>query len=372
MLLLAAFFWMAAAAGFAGYIAKWALLDESARSSIGHMLDGTADRPFVYRQLVPEIARLADRTLPVGLKRLVTDFVQPELEFRRVRAITRPEPRFPYVVVYGLAFLSLFASLFALRRVALDAGRSELAALLAPAALALAFPYLQTVGGYFYDPIELLFFALAWLLAVRGRLLLLIGLSVVATLNKESFFFFLPTLYPLLRQIRTPWSGRLAVLAAMVLSGLAGLSTKWLYQGNPGEIASLQLFDNFERYGAPLIWLRLESTYGLPGPAGAFIGSILIAVLIFRHGWSHCPQAVREHLLIAGAINVPLVLAFAYTGELRNLSMLYVGFVVCSACALDRMRPVVSPAAGPDDVRPLRVRAGEPEAGTRIEPRADM
>lgn len=370
MLLVAALFWMAAAAGFAGYVAKWGLLDESARNSIGHMLEGNADRPFVYRQFLPEIARLADRTLPSGLKDVLTDLVRPEREFRRVRAIDRPGLRFPYVAVYSLAFLSLFASLFALRRAALDAGSSELAAMLAPVALALAFPYLQTVGGYFYDPVELLFLALAWLLAARGRWFALLALSLGATLNKESFFFFLPALYPLLRQARAPRPASITVLTAMLVSGLASLYTKWLYQDNPGEIASLQLFDNFERYGAPLTWLRLESTYGLPGPAGVFIGTVVIAALILRHGWPRCPQAVREHLLIAAAINVPLVLAFAYTGELRNLSMLYVGFVVCSACALDRICPAgpgaaVLVAAAPDDAGLPRVRAREPEDGTR-------
>ncbi len=171
---------MAASAGFVGYIAKWGLLDGSSRNSIERMLDGSADRPFVYRQLVPSIARWADRIVPQQAKEYLGDRLRPELQFRKLTVIEKAELRFPYLVVYYLIFFALLASLFVLRIVVLAAGVGELQALVAVAALALAFPYLQTVGGYFYDTVVPLALAFAYTGELRNLSLLFVGFTVLS------------------------------------------------------------------------------------------------------------------------------------------------------------------------------------------------
>ena len=54
--LLALFYVIVAAAAFNGFYAKWRLNDGHAPHSLASMVDGTAYRPYVYRQLVPAVA----------------------------------------------------------------------------------------------------------------------------------------------------------------------------------------------------------------------------------------------------------------------------------------------------------------------------
>jgi hypothetical protein len=53
--------------------------------------------------------------------------------------------------------------------------------------------------------------------------------------------------------------------------------------------------------------------------------------------------------LIAAAINLPMFLLFAGSGELRNLSLLYVGFVFLLGYALTATGSVLAGRAPPDN-----------------------
>ena len=52
-----------AAASFGGFFLKWEFRDGTDHSAI-EMLDGTAKRPFVYRQLLPAMANLVEQVTP--------------------------------------------------------------------------------------------------------------------------------------------------------------------------------------------------------------------------------------------------------------------------------------------------------------------
>jgi len=148
-----AIFWVVAAASHSGFFAKWGLREASPKYSIVMMLDSTAHRPFVYRQLAPLIANFLDRHTPASWK------AGAEQAAWHLAKRSQPEYRFRYLVIYYLTFFSLFVSLFLLRLILIDWGLDESIALIAPIAFVLAMPYLQTQGGYFYDSIELLFLA---------------------------------------------------------------------------------------------------------------------------------------------------------------------------------------------------------------------
>lgn len=336
LILITAFFWMVAAAGFSGFIGKWGMLENVQRNGIEAILDGTAHRPFVYRQLVPMIATFTDEIVPEHLKEPLLRSVASG-EFRApVFDITNPEARFPGLVVYYLTFLSFFASLAVLRRLVIATGGGPLAAILAPAGLVLAFPYLQTVGGYFYDSVELLFMSLAFLAAARGKLILFFILILPATLNKETFFFFLPALYPLFRQITSTSKALLIVGASILISGLVNITIKQFFSDAPGVPAEFHLFDNLGYYLSPQNYLHAEITYNLVGPGRLSIATLMVVSIIAIRGWQACSPTTRQHLLIAAAVNLPLFVSFAAGGELRNLSLLYVGFVILMANTIDR------------------------------------
>jgi hypothetical protein len=336
-LLYFAIFWAVAAATNAGFVAKWGLRDKWDIFGIEAMLDGTAKRPFVYRQLAPLVANVLDRQAPDSWK---AEFEQLagrlSNSFSTVATSDQPEFSFRYRVVYYLSFFSLLISLFLLRRILIEWGLDEGIALIAPIAFVLLTPYLQTEGGYFYDSIELLFFSAGFLLASRGKIAALIALTVPATINKESYFFFLATLYPLLRHVASRRDASIGIGAAMSVSLAVGLIIKFLFRDAPGGIVEFNLLHNLEQFSHLSFYFRGELTYGIIGPRGAFVGTLLFLAIVALRGWPPCNPVIKQHIVISAAVTLPLALLFAYPGELRNLSILYVGFVVLLGYALRR------------------------------------
>ena len=333
MLLFMAF--IVAAIAFGGFFEKWTFRDGTKFSAIA-MMDGTAERPFVYRQLLPTLANLADRVTPAGIKakfqnalaenplkrNMILRFFPNATESADTQNLLR------YYALFALTFLSMLLAIFAMRHLCLLLYHDAPAATLAAFAMALLFPILLTEGGYFYDLPELLFMALAVILAWQGRWLLLALVTALATYNKESFLFFVVTLYPLLR---TRFSRKTALLIEAGLLAIAvaiNIAVKWHYAANPGEIVQSQLLSHLLWLLRPASYLEFEVNYGFPTPKGFNIIHILLLVFLFRNAWRHFPPAFRQHLYIALAINLPLFLAFCYQGELRNLSMLNMGLLV--------------------------------------------
>jgi hypothetical protein len=333
--LLSVFFWMAAAASFSGFIAKWGLQDNGGMNNISRILDGTAERPYVYRQLVPSIANFADKNLPNGFKSALIGQHDIDKIYVKASGFAKPDLRFRYLIVYYATFLALFASMFILRAIVLENGASQAVALLAPIALALALPYFETNGGYFYDNVEIFFLGLSFLFALRGRVFLLFLVIIPATLNKETFFFFLPTLYPLLRAHRTPVMSILILGITVCMSGAANVVVKYVYAANRGLPAIFQLWENLRGYAMPWFYRRTEITYGLIGPAKMSFITVAVVALLFWHGWRTCSSIIRQHMVLAGMISLPLFLTFASIGELRNLSLLFVGMTIIIAKAME-------------------------------------
>lgn len=337
--LLFAFFWIVAAAAFSGFAGKWGLRDGDPRFGVAAMLEMEAHKPFVYRQLVPDLARRIDAVAPERLKERVAKRFRPDEVFAKSQPGSSHGERFRYAIVYYLSFLSLLGSLFVLRRILLHFNVSPLGAVLAPTAFALSFPYLQTVGGYFYDTVELLFASLAFLLALRGRPLHLLALAVlvpVATLNKETFFFVLPALYPLLRPQLARRSAWAAVGLLVLLAGLSNVALKAAYLQAFGGALEFHLMSNLSAYLSGNPYFRLETTYGLVGPSRAFVGTLAVLGIVLWRAWPLAPRVVRRHLAISALVNLPLFLAFCATGELRNLSTTFTGLVLLVAFLIDR------------------------------------
>ncbi|HYG45728.1 MAG TPA: hypothetical protein VEA17_22605 [Bordetella sp.] len=340
---------MVAAASFNGFYTKWRLNDGHRSLGLSYMVEGTAARPYVYRQLVPSMANALQALLPPSTVARVSERLS---EPRRVNSRSglamryaasealQPAVTLRYHIVYYLTFMALVASLYVMRRLCLVMGASRPAATAAPAILALLMPFLLTEGGYFYDYTEMLFMMGAVLLAAHTdtaavvRVAALLLLSVLATWNKEAFFWFVPALYPLLRQRMARPSAAAATAALLLVCGCVYLAMRWRYAGNPGSTVDFQLWDSLRFYLDPGNWLRTESTYGVLLPRGFSIVTVLVIVGVAYQAWHRLSAAMRQHALAALAINVPLFVLFCSPGEMRNLSMLYPTFLVLAAQAL--------------------------------------
>jgi len=361
-----ALFWIAAAAGISGGIQKHGLPDGARGGGIEVMLTAEAKKPYVYRQLAPLIANALDRVVPQATQDAIGNAAAPESTYASVRSATNPQFRFRWVCVYYLCFLALLGSLFVLRRILLDYGTGALPALAAPAIFAVAFPYIQTVGGYYYDAIELFFTALAFRAAMTNRLWLLLAAAFLGTLNKESFFFFVPALYPLLHarlgRRRALWEAA----GTLLVAGIVNVAMKAMFFHAPGVAAEFKLFRNILEYINPLTYLRLENTYGIAGPHGVFIGTLLVIALVVLRGWRDAAPEVRRHVLIGACVNLPLFVVFCAPGELRNLSLMFVGFVVLSGHALQGWDSAARDDAVPAAPDVVPAHAGTHADGLRV------
>jgi hypothetical protein len=335
-------YWIVAAASTSGSLGKWALRDGNEEFGVEQILDEQAVRPFAYRRLIPEAADLAERIVPKPVKTYVVDKLSPHRTFTRATAAANSRYAFRYVVISYLCFGASLLTLFLLSALLNDLGLGYYKATLAPIAFVLAFPFVQTIGGYFYDSVELFFLSAAALAAIRGRWIFLIALSIPATLNKEAFFFFAISLYPLLLIRCSRRTALISIVAMVVISGGVNAWVKWLYIDAGGGVVSFQLLNNLEKYFNFSTYAQLEVTYGIVGPSGAFLGTLLVVGIIAARGWQSCPKVVRHHLLIAAMLNLPLFVMFCAPGELRNLSLLFVGFVVLIASAIGSQRSSLS------------------------------
>jgi hypothetical protein len=351
--LLFAFCWIVAAASFSGIVGKWGLRDAAdlpapKKFPIEGVLDGTAYRPFVYRQMIPTAANYIDsavtpemrdhlRHTAMSISSTIMPMFAPEQTFSRIRADQDPRFRFRYLVVFYLTFFGLFLSLFVLRRACILFGIGGLQATLAAAAFVLALPYLETVGGYYYDVWELLFSALVFVLAARGKAVWLVVVAALATFNKETFFFLLPALYPLLRVRLARLPAWITTASAIVASTAVNLAVKAHFAANPGDLAENHLLGNLAAYARLRTYGRVEATYGIAGPGGLSLLTVLLVTMLVMLAWPRCSGPLRQHLMIAAALNLPLFVAFCEVGELRNFSMLYVGFVVLLGYVIEGM-----------------------------------
>lgn len=337
-LLLVVLYLLVAAASFSGYFSKWQFRDLEPKFALPGILDGTAQRPFVYRQLLPAIANGVERALPAwAVERLQTRLADVDnlyhhnpIAFFNPNAtdVRNPQYALRYYAVYALSFTTLLLAIFVLRAVCIDMQANRIAANLAPLAFAAILPLTMTEGGYYYDLPELLFMALAAWLAARGQVLWLIVMTALATLNKESFLFFVLTLFPFLRNrlsVRTTVSVQLLLL---VVAGVVNGVVKLKYTHNPGGMVEFHLMDNIRFLTRPWNYVRFEYNYGVMTTKGFNLINLFVVAVLVRAAWSKLSPVVRQHLKIATLINVPLYLALGFEDELRNFSMLYVGFVV--------------------------------------------
>ncbi|VXC90450.1 conserved membrane hypothetical protein [Burkholderia sp. 8Y] len=334
--LLAVIFYLVAAAAFHGYFAKWKFRDETPQFALPAMLDGTSDRPFVYRRLLPAIANEVERVTPETLRARAIDWlfadgrVHGPIAWFYPNAWDARNPKYAlrYYLVFYMCFAALFLAMFAMRAVCLALNSDPVSSTLAPMVVAAASPLVLTEGGYFYDFPELLFMALAVWMAITGRALWLLAVTVVATFNKESFLFFTLTLYPFLRaSFSAPkaWTIQASMLA---FAGGVNMLIKLRYAHNGGGMVEYHLLDNLAFLAHAKSYLRFEYNYGVVTTKGFNLIVFAIAVLLLRAGWSALPDAVRRHVWIALVVNVPLFLLFGFQDELRNLSMLSIGVLM--------------------------------------------
>ena len=332
-----------AAASFHGFYDKWGFRDapmpayvDEAHYSFTQMLDGSADRPFVYRRLLIQAAAGIESALSQSVKQTIVQRLERHVWWQRESLVTtlhatgdvRSNHLIAYCLTYYACFFFLFFSLLLGRSVCLELGMASAAAVAAPAIFALMLPYFFTMGGFFYDFPELFFLTWAALCALRGQWLPLLPLTAIAALSKESFLCFVPALYPLLVSSMGRKPGRLILLALMAIAAAGFVFVHWLYAHNPGQPEQFWFRESLHFYADFRNLFRFEDNYGIETPRGYSLLTFVVLSLVYAGAWKSLTGPMRNHIIIAACINIPLVLAFCGPGELRDFSLCYVGLLV--------------------------------------------
>jgi hypothetical protein len=339
-------FFLAASSSFNGYYQKWhfgeaGVSGEDERFSFEAMVDGTANRPWVYRQFLPACVNWLEWAAPAPVKTWLSNghgFGADPLEdyFFDSETAANPAYSFRYLLLYVATFLSALLAVYAMYLVCRAVGSSPPTALFAPIIVILLVPYIESQGGYFYDYPELAFFALAAWIALRFDWGWIIPVAALGTWNKETFLLFVPTLYPLMRQRSSRRGASLAVGVLSLVCVAVHYPIRLSFAHNPGGAMEMHWRDQLHWLMQP--WQLLfatEKTYGTRAlRAFTLIPMAMLAWAVSRV-WGSLPRALQRHAQIAAAINIPLYLLFCWPGEMRDLSLLYVVFLLVVASNLN-------------------------------------
>lgn len=307
------------------------------------MVEGTADRPFVYRQLLPTIANWIDASTPQSTKTWwftprPPKNMSPVATFVDSPIATNPVYYFRYLIVYlgnfVFALIAAFAIYFLCKALDMESPVSLLAAVI----FMLLFPYLESKGCTLYDFGELAFMAVALWMVIKLDWWWLIPVVALAAWNKESFLFFVLALYPFLR-LR---SSRIGAMLQIVVLGCVCLAVYWQghmrFAHNPGHTAERHWRDQIDFFLHPHYWLfgtwPFERTYGmLMVPALTVLPMALLVWTVWR-AWPLMSPTMKRHVQIAAAVNIPLYLVFCWPGEFRNFSLMNMSFLFILATNL--------------------------------------
>lgn len=336
-----ALFFVAAAASFNGYYDKWHFREAGTSASMpgasfDAMADGTARRPFVYRQMLPMLASWIDLRVPERAKDSLYETRLYSGRLFREDLIDSPMARdrtwfLRYWIVYAMAFLFAWIAVFAMYLAGKAAGYPPAAAALAAISMILLIPYFLTRGGFYFDYPELAFLALGVWMALKFDWWWIIPVAALATWNKESFLLFIPALYPLLR-LRSSRPNALAGTAVLGLVCAGVYCLIWLhFRHNPGGTVEFHFLDQLQFLRDPSNLLARERTYGLTTFKSFSLLPLALIVWTAWRGWRSLPRAVQRHAQIAAAINFPLFFLFCAPGELRDLSLLYITLLLLLA-----------------------------------------
>ncbi|HEY3628904.1 MAG TPA: hypothetical protein VGL00_21620 [Terracidiphilus sp.] len=339
-------FFATAAASFHGYYSAQGLHDFTfgdphAKWTFESDVDGTDLRPFVFRQMLPFAVNWVDSRFSEKAKDKLYNLRGRNGLLFRERIIDSPIARdrqyfLRYWLMYGLIFLFAWLSAYAMYWLAKALGFPPAAAALASISIMIVLPYIQAGEGHTYDYPELAFMALAALMAIKVDWWWLAPLTALATFNKESFLLFVVCLYPLIRQ-RTSRANALigtGVLACIAVA--VNLAVRYHFRNNPGSALEIHLSQQLAgllRLVEPR-HMVMAKTYGIWAFPTQNLLTLVLIVWTVARVWRFLSPVLKQHVRIAAVINLPLYILFCEPGEMRDLSLLFVSFLVLLAASL--------------------------------------
>lgn len=336
-------FFLAASITLDLQVRSWGPPQGNERFDLVHLLDGTAEKPWAFRVLVPFIVRNAHANLPDSVRdALSNDRIVMKVKERYWGQPTDgseiPIQAEKYVLLVLLVFSAYMGLLYLLRALTTEmVGTSSPFASFAPVGFALFLPLTFVNGAYFYDSFELLFIA-AFVFCLRRHHVLPAALVVaLATLNKESNLL-LPVIFLPLFLLHKSRSAAIKLFSVLQLSAAcAYIVVRYVASANAGGAALFQLSSNMAFWSDLRSYFLFFGLYNavIPVPRGLNILTVSLVAILFC--WNRQRDWIFWSLIMAAGVSLPLFLLFCYHDELRNLSFCFIPLylmAVRSICAL--------------------------------------
>lgn len=312
------------------------------------MMDGSASRPYVYRQLLPIIANSAVELVPEQER---SAFVKYHLDkyhlkqqyFGRAKfqnnGTEEWSPRYAimYHIIFAANFISLLGLTYLLRHLIQEnTGVDGLLSAIAPVGFLALLPLSFMHGNFYYDFPELFFLAALLVTATTSRFYWWVLLLPLAVINKESNILvpllYLPVIY---YQARRSLNAISSIGLAFILALAAYLFIKTSYAENPGGDTIWQLWKNVEFWLSPGNYFLWNDFYvpGIPFPRGLNILLILIITSLTVTAWKNLTPQIKALFLMSLIVNLPLWLLFCHQDEMRNLSFTFLPIFLITTMA---------------------------------------
>lgn len=317
------------------------------------MLNGTAERPYVYRQLLPMVANYAASLVPeedqdAFVKYHLDKYHLKQQYFGRSKYTNAgqetwaPGYAIKFHVIYLIDFLSLLGLAYLLRMLVgmVSAGPVQpLLPITAPILFLLLLPLSFLHGNFYYDFPELFFLGGLLLTALKGHYYAWIPLLPLAVLNKESNILvpllYFPVIYSCFRNAEAHRKAGIALSLALAgaISVFLYLYVKSGFVGNPGQTTIWQLQENLTFWSNPQNYFLWHDFYAplIPFPRGLNLFFMAILLLMVSISWRDLTRSMQWLFLTSLAISTPLWLFYCYTDEMRNLSFIFIPlFLICT------------------------------------------
>jgi len=309
------------------------------------MINGTIQRPYVYRRLMPDLIRATSNLAARVLPERVLAKIEHQSHVRRfafrgdtARRYTTPADTVPYATMapetwdrqkaldfhagYALEFLCFFAILWMARAwTRMLFPDAPLFADIAPVVGLILRLYAQP--GHMYDAPETLFLLASAICVTRRAVWAHLPVFAIAMVNKEADLLLIPMVFVALYGAipRRRW------LAAGLAHTVVGLGILfWLYSsyahGRGGPV-SHHLVDNIMFWGNPRSYFRTLDVFAplIRTPMGVHPLLILPLLVLLIAGWQPSPSAIRRLLVTSLALLIPLFALYAERDEIRNFSL---------------------------------------------------
>lgn len=265
--------------------------------NLPQLLQGTADRPAVYRVLIPTLAKSGSHLIPPETTAALQNVPENNMltrAFHRISGDQYPEEAFCVLV---LLYLSLTGFAYLEKSLLRDLGYSKQEQLALPLTLLIMILPFSVHFAYIYDIPQFFLSAACLLLMYRKKWIVYLAVFAIAVLNKETSLF-ITFVFATYHFGRLPGKRYLLLLVSqLAIFAVLRTAITYTYRNNPGSPILWSPVHHMEQYQNHPLTLIVTA---------ALFGGILF--LMFTN-WKRKPVFLRHASSLFGIMLILFFLA---------------------------------------------------------------